>query len=109
METGKWKKDEEDPLRVVPVPLGVVTHKGRNNEINLNNVSIGNDQARALGSALKCSHAEKVMLKNNRLNNNGALRIIEGINQHLKEINLSENTLTDVKEKFESRAQYLRE
>ena len=96
-------KDEEEPLRVLPVPLGIVSHKGRNNEIDLNNLSIGNDQARALGSSLKYSTVEKVLLRNNRLSTKGSLSIIEGINPHLRELNLSNNALTDNREKFKSR------
>ena len=93
-------KEEDGPIRVLPVPLGIVTHKGRNNEIDLNNASIGNDQAQALGSSLKYSNAEKVLLRDNRLGTKGALSIIDGIGPHLRTINLSNNALTDHKEKF---------
>ena len=63
-------------LPVVPTPLGVVSHKGINNELNLTNMSVGNWQAEALGKALEFTKAKKINLQNNRLDTHGALSIL---------------------------------
>jgi len=39
-------------------------------------------------------------MKNNRLNTEGALRIIKGINKELRELNLSDNPLINAKDKL---------
>jgi len=39
-------------LPIVPVPLGLVSHKGDDKTLNLSNYEMGNIQAKALGSAI---------------------------------------------------------
>ena len=55
--------------------------------------SIGNEQALALGKYMGVSNVEKVNLTGNRLLASGAFAIIKGINQTLRELNLSDAKL----------------
>jgi len=84
-----------EKLPVVPNPIGVLSRKGRNEEINIQNFSIGNMQAQALGEAIKNTVAKKLQLASNRLSTVGALSIIQNINPSVQEINLSNNTIQD--------------
>ena len=83
-------------LPIVPVPLGLVSHKGDDKTLNLSNYEMGNVQAKALGVAIKYSKAENLNVINNRLTSEGALHILENINPSLKSINLSDNNLFDL-------------
>ena len=83
-------------LPIVPVPLGLVSHKGDDKTLNLSNYEMGNVQAKALGVAIKYSKAENLNVINNRLTSEGALHILENINASLKSINLSDNNLFDL-------------
>ena len=64
------------------------------------NHSIGNFHAKAMAEAFKYSHAEKINVQNNRLDHKGALGILEAINENLTEINLSENQIRNISEKY---------
>lgn len=57
---------------------------------------MGNNQAKALGNAVKYTKAENLNVINNRLTNEGANSILENVNTTLKTINLSNNTLFDL-------------
>lgn len=83
-------------LPIVPVPLGLVSHKGDDKTLNLSNYEMGNHQAKALGEALKYSKAEKLTVLNNRLNSDGAETILRNVNSNLRMINLSNNNLNDL-------------
>ena len=83
-------------LPIVPVPLGLVSHKGDDKTLNLSNYEMGNVQAKALGFAIKHSKAENLNMINNRLTSEGANHILENVNPTLKLLNISNNNLFDL-------------
>ena len=83
-------------LPIVPVPLGLVSHKGDDKTLNLSNYEMGNVQAKALGLAIKYSKAENLNVINNRLTSDGAYNILENVNPTLKLLNISNNSLLDL-------------
>lgn len=52
---------------------------------------MGDMYATAFKEGLKLSHVKKVNLADNRLNENGSLNLVKGLNKHVQEINLSNN------------------
>lgn len=52
---------------------------------------IGDKYAEALGNGLQHSYANKVNVASNRLNPKGAIKIIEGLNYNVREIDFSDN------------------
>lgn len=67
-------------LPIIPSPMGVVSHKGDYKTVNLTDYSMGDQQAKAFGEAMKLSEAECLKLKNNRLTIEGAVSIISNLN-----------------------------
>jgi len=92
-------------LPVVPSPMGIVSHKGENNQLRMTNYSMGNAVSKAVGKAIFYSKAEKLSMQNNRLSPMGALNIIKNINPTMKEIDLSGNTLQDYEKTRELKVQ----
>ena len=73
--------------------MGIVSAKGEDDTINIKSFLIGDKYAEALGHGLKHSMAHKVNLSQNRLKPTGALKIIEGMNSNIREIDLSDNRI----------------
>jgi hypothetical protein len=62
--------------KLIPRTNGIVSYKGNENEINIQNFSIGNRYAKAYGNGLKFLHAKKVNVSNNGLNDNSSSLIL---------------------------------
>jgi len=53
----------------VPIPnSALIAHKGKEDEININNFSLGDYHASAIADAIQYSHSNKLYLANNRIN-----------------------------------------
>jgi hypothetical protein len=56
-------------LPIVPSPNpALIAHKGNEDEININNFSLGDYHANAIADAIQHSHPNKLYLANNRIN-----------------------------------------
>jgi Leucine-rich repeat (LRR) protein len=61
--------------------------------VNIKSYLIGDKYAEALGNGLKYSTANKLNLAQNRLNPTGGLKILQGLNPNVKELDISDNKL----------------
>jgi len=70
-----------------------VARKGAISDLNLDSYSMGYDYASALGSGLKMSKIEKLNLASNRLKEKGTMKVLDNLNDAIREIDLSSNRI----------------
>ena len=80
-------------MPIVPAPMGIVSHKGRNRDLNLTNMGAGNQQAKAIGAAVKLTNAHHLLMANNRLSTAGTLVVLQNLSTNITTIDLSGNAL----------------
>lgn len=68
-----------DKDHVIPRPFGIVSYKGKEDEINIENFSMGNSYSKAYGKGLKLLNAKVLNLSNNRLSDTGSMNILRGV------------------------------
>lgn len=56
----------------MPEPIGIVSWKGNEQELNIDNYSMGNNYASALSQSIKKINPKRINLKGNRLTAKGA-------------------------------------
>lgn len=61
----------------------MVTHKGKEDEIDIKNFSMGNMYAQVYSKGLKMMNVKKINLSNNRLNDMGSDNILNGMNNNV--------------------------
>ena len=85
------KKIEE--FHLFPSPMGLVSQRGDDTTLNIHAFKIGEKYAEALSEGLKYSHASRVNLAQNRLRESGGLKILQGLNTNVKDLDLSDNQI----------------
>ena len=75
--------------------MGIVSHKGRNRDLDLTNMGAGNQQAKAIGKAVKLTNASRLLMANNRLSTTGTLEVLRNLSANITAIDLSGNVLQD--------------
>ena len=71
----------------------MVSMRGNNESLNIKQFMIGDKYAEALGSGLKLSVVNKLNLAQNRLHPSGGLKVLQGLNFGVRELDLSNNRL----------------
>lgn len=72
----------------------MVAYKGDEEELNVKNFLMGNKYAKAYSNGLKLLKTKKVNVSNNRLNENGTMNILKGLNkQTVEDVDLSNNKM----------------
>lgn len=87
-----------EKFNLMPSPLGIVSTKGENDTLNIKNFLIGDKYAEALASGLKLAKAHKLNLSKNRIKPKGGIKILQGVNPEVKEIDLSDNRIGETTE-----------
>ena len=68
-----------------------MNYKGKEEEINLKNYKMGDNYAAAFREGLQLAHVKKLVVADNRLNEKGSLQLVQGLNKHIQELDLSNN------------------
>ena len=76
----------------------MVSLKGKNECLSLQQYRIGNKYAEALSNGLKLCIVNKINLASNRLNPQGGLKVLQSLNFNVRELDLSNNKIGESSE-----------
>lgn len=82
-----------DKSNLYPEMCGIVSRRGLAEEININQYLVGNKFAEVLSKGLKLSKATNINVAANRLSPVGGLKILQGLNYNVKQINIANNNI----------------